>query len=154
MEQYFHKVKTSDALDKALSLDTHVMLTEDPVKRVDNMTMAFSLEARVPFLDIDLVRLAARLPSSSKLSEDGGKFVLKELGRRIIPSEVIDRPKGYFPLPGLKYIQGPYLDFVKEVLSDERAKNKEIIFKRIMSILSLQILLVTLHRFKAQNFGR
>lgn len=126
VEQYFHNAPTTTALDQALRIDTEVMLTEDPVKRVDNMTMAFSLEARVPFLDIDLVRLAAKLPDESKVAPDGGKHILKEVARDIIPHEVIDRPKGYFPVPGLKYIQGDYLTFVQDVLSQPAARERGI----------------------------
>ena len=67
------------AVDKALRLDSTVMLVDDPVKRVDNMTMAWGLEARVPFLDHELVELAARIPPALKL-KDGGKGVLKDVG--------------------------------------------------------------------------
>ena len=94
------------AVDAALRLDTAVMLVDDPVKRVDNMTMAWGLEARVPFLDHDLVELAASCPPELKLAQDG-KGVLKEVGRRVIPYEVIDRPKGYFPVPGAQAPGGP-----------------------------------------------
>jgi asparagine synthase (glutamine-hydrolysing) len=45
----------------------------------------------------------------------------------VIPAEVIDRPKGYFPVPALKYIRGEYLDFVKEVLSDPRARQRAVV---------------------------
>src|SRR5690606_16973760 len=82
-------------VDKALRLDTTVMLVDDPVKRVDNMTMAFGLEGRVPFLDHQVVELAARIPAEYKVAS-GGKHVLKEAARRVVPREVIDRPKGYF----------------------------------------------------------
>src|SRR3712207_1648638 len=85
------------AVDAALRLDSEIMLVDDPVKRVDNMSMAWGLEARVPFLDHDLVELAALCPPELKLA-DGGKGILKAIGRRIIPPEVIDRPKGYFPV--------------------------------------------------------
>jgi asparagine synthase (glutamine-hydrolysing) len=78
-------------VDKALRLDTTVMLVDDPVKRVDNMTMAWGLEARVPFLDHELVELAGRIPAEHKV-RDGGKWVLKEGARKVIPSAVIDRP--------------------------------------------------------------
>ncbi|RRJ82939.1 N-acetylglutaminylglutamine amidotransferase [Aestuariirhabdus litorea] len=113
------------AIDKALHLDTTVMLVEDPVKRVDNMTMAWGLEARVPFLDHELVELAARVPADLKV-RDGGKWVLKEAARQVIPSAVIDRPKGYFPVPALKYIQGPYLDYVKDALNSQRCRERGI----------------------------
>ncbi len=85
-------------VDRALRLDTQVMLVDDPVKRVDNMTMAHGLEARVPFLDHELVELAASCPAELKLAHDG-KGVLKDAARSVLPAEVIDRPKGYFPFP-------------------------------------------------------
>ena len=105
------------AVDKALRLDSTVMLVDDPVKRVDNMTMAWGLEARTPFLDYRLVELSARIPGRFKLP-DGGKQVLKEAARQVIPAEVIDRPKGYFPVPGLKHLQGDTLGWVRELLVD------------------------------------
>lgn len=113
------------AIDRALRLDTQVMLVDDPVKRVDNMTMAWGLEARVPFLDHELVELAARIPAEWKL-KDGGKYILKEVARDVIPREVIDRPKGYFPVPALKYLKGDYLKFVKDILSDQRARQRGV----------------------------
>ena len=110
-------------VDRALRLDTNVMLVDDPVKRVDNMTMAWGLEARVPFLDHELVELAARIPPEEKL-RDGGKGILKDVARKIIPSEVIDRKKGYFPVPQLKYIAGPYLDMLRDALSSQKARER------------------------------
>lgn len=108
-------------IDKALRLDTTVMLVDDPVKRVDNMTMAWGLEARVPFLDHELVELAARIPPEHKIAR-GGKGILKDVARRIVPAEVIDRKKGYFPVPQLKYISGPYLDMVRGALEAPAAR--------------------------------
>jgi asparagine synthase (glutamine-hydrolysing) len=103
------------AVDKALRIDQLIMLVDDPVKRVDNMTMAWGLEARVPFLDHELVELAARIPAEHKLCDDG-KCVLKAVGRRVIPSSVIDRPKGYFPVPALKYPRGEVLDMMRDAV--------------------------------------
>ena len=102
-------------LDAALRLDTRVMLVDDPVKRVDNMTMAWGLEARVPFLDHELVELAAHCPPGLKLA-DGGKGVLKAAARGLVPDEVIDRPKGYFPVPAIRYLHGPFLERVRDAL--------------------------------------
>jgi len=110
-------------VDRALRIDTMVMLADDPVKRVDNMTMAWGLEARVPFLDHKLVELAARIPPDEKL-KDGGKGVLKDVARTVLPSEVIDRPKGYFPVPALKYIQGPVYEMVRDVMHSRRARER------------------------------
>ncbi len=122
---HFAQTGAEQAIDKALRLDSNIMLVDDPVKRVDNMTMAWGLEARVPFLDHELVELAARVPAQFKVPE-GGKYVLKEAARQVIPAAVIDRPKGYFPVPALKYIQGEYLDFVQDILNQPQAQNREL----------------------------
>src|SRR4051812_37298459 len=111
------------AVDAALRLDSEIMLVDDPVKRVDNMSMAWGLEARVPFLDHDLVELAAMCPPELKLA-DGGKGVLKAIGRRIIPAEVIDRPKGYFPVPAITHLEGKVLDMVRDALCGQAARDR------------------------------
>ena len=123
VDEFFSAVRSGSAIDKVLELDTKIMLVDDPVKRVDNMSMAFGLEARVPFLDHDLVELAARIPARLKVG-GGGKYVLKEAARKFVPSEVIDRPKGYFPVPALRYLRGPFLDFVRDIFSQSAAKNR------------------------------
>ncbi|MEW5423841.1 N-acetylglutaminylglutamine amidotransferase [Amorphus sp. 3PC139-8] len=128
VRDHFGLPGASDPVDKALRIDSTVMLVEDPVKRVDSMTMAWGLEARVPFLDHELVELAARIPPDHKL-RDGGKGILKDVARMVVPSEVIDRKKGYFPVPALKYISGPTLDLCKDVLSSDRAKERGL-FRR------------------------
>jgi asparagine synthase (glutamine-hydrolysing) len=110
-------------VDRALRMDTNVMLVDDPVKRVDSMTMAWGLEARVPFLDHELVELAARIPPEEKLKQNG-KGVLKDVARMVVPSEVIDRKKGYFPVPQLKYVDGPYLDLVRDALTSQAARER------------------------------
>jgi asparagine synthase (glutamine-hydrolysing) len=121
--QHLAQPGASDAIDRVLRLDAEVMLVDDPVKRVDNMAMSRSLEARVPFLDHDLVELAATCPPELKLAH-GGKGVLKEAARRVIPAEVIDRPKGYFPVPALSHLEGAALDLVAESLRDPEARSR------------------------------
>ncbi len=121
-------------VDRALRLDSRIMLVDDPVKRVDNMTMAHGLEARVPFLDHELVELAASIPPEQKL-RDEGKGILKDVARRLIPSEVIDRPKGYFPVPALKYLDGPYLDMVRDALTGSAARGRGLFRKDYLETL-------------------
>ena len=120
---HFARAGADTATDRALRLDSTVMLVEDPVKRVDNMTMAWGLEARVPFLDHELVELAATCPPELKTAQ-GGKGVLKGAARRVIPDSVIDRPKGYFPVPALKHLEGPYFDKVRDALHAPAAKER------------------------------
>ncbi len=111
------------AVDAALRLDTQVMLVDDPVKRVDTMTMAWGLEARVPFLDHDFVELAASCPAELKLAS-GGKGVLKDASRALLPAEVIDRTKGYFPVPGIRHLHGDVLDMVRDALTNDASRTR------------------------------
>jgi len=112
-------------LDAVLQLDTHLLMADDPVKRVDSMTMAWGVEARVPFLDQDLVALAARCPPELKAS-DGGKAILKAIARRMLPAEVIDRPKGYFPVPQLRHLDEPIVTMIRDVLYSPQAKERQL----------------------------
>ncbi|MGV0792675.1 N-acetylglutaminylglutamine amidotransferase [Mycolicibacterium sp. XJ1819] len=123
VRQHFAAAGADTGIDRALRLDTTVMLVDDPVKRVDNMTMAWGLEGRVPFLDHDLVELAATCPPELKIAHDG-KGVLKQAARRVIPADVIDRPKGYFPVPALTHLEGPYLDLIRDALYSPAAKER------------------------------
>ncbi|MBB4863999.1 asparagine synthase (glutamine-hydrolyzing) [Pseudomonas nitritireducens] len=135
VREHFAQPGAEDPVDKALRLDSTIMLVDDPVKRVDNMTMAWGLEARVPFLDYRVAELSARIPSRFKLG-DGGKQVLKAAARKVIPSEVIDRPKGYFPVPGLKHLQGNTRAWVSELLLDpsqDRGLFETAMFDRLLS---------------------
>jgi asparagine synthase (glutamine-hydrolysing) len=124
-ERHFAGPGAQDAVDRALRLDTEIMLVDDPVKRVDNMTMAWGLEARTPFLDHELVELAGACPPELKLAH-GGKGVLKTAARRVIPDAVIDRPKGYFPVPALSTLEGATLELVGDALSEEAVRRRGI----------------------------
>lgn len=115
-----------DYLDKVLRMDTTTLIVDDPVKRVDNMTMAWGLEARVPFLDHKLVELAAQMPAQYKIGKQGGKHMLKTIARGKIPDAVIDRPKGYFPMPALKYVRGEFLDMMTDVLTSQRCRERGV----------------------------
>jgi asparagine synthase (glutamine-hydrolysing) len=119
----FGRPGAATAVDAALRNDTTVMLVDDPVKRVDNMTMAWGLEARVPFLDHEVVELAGRIPPELKLAH-GGKGILKSASRGIVPDEVIDRTKGYFPVPAIRQLAGPYLDLARQALLDPVAATR------------------------------
>ncbi len=108
----------TEFLDQVWRLDATTLIVDDPVKRVDNMPMSWGLEVRTPFLDHELVELAARMPPELKLKE-GGKFPLKAISRGLIPDSVIDRPKGYFPVPALRYVRGPFLELMRGILMSD-----------------------------------
>ncbi|MEQ1663266.1 MAG: N-acetylglutaminylglutamine amidotransferase [Thiobacillus sp.] len=112
-----------DFIDQVLRMDTTMLITDDPVKRVDNMTMAWGLEARVPFLDHQLVELAASMPPELKLASEG-KHVLKSIARGLVPDAVIDRKKGYFPMPALKFVRGEFLGFMQDILNSQACRER------------------------------
>jgi len=82
----------------------------------------------VPFLDRQVVELAARMPPELKLAS-GGKHILKLIARGRLPDAVIDRKKGYFPMPALKYVRGDFLEFMRAIL-DSRACRERGLFRR------------------------
>ncbi len=112
------KPRADTFLDQVWRLDVTTLIVDDPVKRVDNMPMAWGLEVRVPFLDHELVEFAARMPPELKLKE-GGKHPLKAISRGMIPDAVIDRSKGYFPVPALKHVRGPFLELMRGILQSD-----------------------------------
>ena len=146
VKHYLEKPLADEYIDSVLRMDTTMLVTDDPVKRVDNMTMAWGLEARVPFLDHELVELAASMPPELKLGGrstdahvrfDGkasaqtvagghGKHILKAIARGRIPDAVIDRPKGYFPVPALKYVRGEFLGFMQDILHSDACLQRNI----------------------------
>jgi asparagine synthase (glutamine-hydrolysing) len=125
VERHFAAPGARTPLDRALRIDSEVMLVDDPVKRVDNMTMAWGLEARTPFLDHELVELAAGCPAELKLVH-GGKGILKRISRGLLPDAVIDRPKGYFPVPALSHLDGDVLALVCDALTPERVERRAV----------------------------
>jgi asparagine synthase (glutamine-hydrolysing) len=128
LDRHFGAAGADDPVDRALRLDTEIMLVDDPVKRVDNMTMAWGLEARTPFLDHELVELAAACPPELKLAA-GGKGVLKAAARSLVPDPVIDRPKGYFPVPALSTLEGDTLELIRETMEAPAAQARGL-FRR------------------------
>ena len=119
---------TDDFICAVLHMDVTTLMVDDPVKRVDNMTMAHGLEARVPFLDHDLVELAMRLPAGYKLGS-GGKHILKKIASSLLPPKVIDREKGYFPVPALKYVRTGFRQFMHDILHSDACIRRGI-FRR------------------------
>jgi asparagine synthase (glutamine-hydrolysing) len=112
-------------MDAVFRLDLTQLIVDDPVKRLDNMSMAWGLEARVPFLDENFVDLCMQIPPDLKLKAEG-KYPLKTIARGLIPDEIIDRSKGYFPVPVLRYIQGPYFNFMCEILNSNTCRQRNL----------------------------
>ena len=134
INEEFSRAGAETFLDKVLRMDITSLIVDDPVKRVDNMTMAWGLEARVPFMDYQLVEHALSIPEHLKLKE-GGKGPLKYLARGRIPNSIIDRKKGYFPMPALKYVQGDFLTFMSDILNSTACVNRGIFDRKYVKKL-------------------
>ncbi len=102
------------ALDRMLDTDQRLWLPDDLLMKMDKMSMAASVEARVPLLDHPLVEWSARLPDRFKVRGMEGKVLLKRLARRWLPVEVVDRPKVGFTVPLSPWFRGP----LRELLAD------------------------------------
>lgn len=116
LEKEFLKPGAKTFMDKVFRTDITRLIVDDPIKRVDNMTMAWGLEARVPFMDFKLVEWALQMPADLKMRENG-KYPLKQIAKGLLPDSIIHRKKFYFPVPALKYIQGESLDFMSDTLN-------------------------------------
>ena len=132
LSKEFLKPGADSFIDKVFRTDMTRLIVDDPVKRVDNMTMAWGLEARVPFMDTELVEWALKIPPSLKMREEG-KYPLKKIARELLPSSVIDRKKGYFPMPALKYVQGEFLEFMSDILLSSSCRNRGVFDQRYIN---------------------
>jgi len=103
-------------LDRMLDVDLRVWLPDDLLMKMDKMSMAASVEARVPLLDHPLVEWAATLPPHLKVRGFSGKRLLKRLARRLVPREVVDRRKVGFTVPLSPWFRGPLRDLLTDTL--------------------------------------
>ena len=116
-------------LDKLLRFDISHLIVDDPIKRVDSMTMAWGLETRVPFLDQELIELVCSVSSIDKI-KNNGKYYLKKLAMNYLAPEVINRKKFHFPVPPLKILDGKILDFARETLCSKECKDRSILCQK------------------------
>ena len=115
---------SDEPLDRMLYADLHTWLVDDLLIKGDRMSMASSIEARVPFLDHPLVEYAASLPPAFKARGASTKILLKKLAERYIPRETIYRRKVGFTVPISPWFQGPLKNFVRETLLGGRALSR------------------------------
>jgi asparagine synthase (glutamine-hydrolysing) len=126
--------KDLSILDKVFRLELSTFIIDDPVKRVDNMTMSHALESRVPFLDIELIKFMLSVKGKNKINKSS-KYYLKRLAERYLKKEVIYRDKFYFPVPPLKVIKDKFYKYCKDILSSEAAMQRGIYKKEYINKL-------------------
>jgi asparagine synthase (glutamine-hydrolysing) len=104
------------ALERVLYFDQTSWLPDNLLERGDRITMAASIEARMPFMDIELARLMARLPDRWRIRGLTQKFILRRAMRSVLPSAVLARPKVGFRVPINEWFRGPMRGFVRELI--------------------------------------
>lgn len=115
-------VDRNDLLAQLLAIDTRIGLESDMLVKADRMTMAVSLEGRVPLLDHPLVELVARIPSRLKMKRQQKKFLLRKAMEDRLPHETLHGPKQGFNVPIPSWIVGPLRERVHDTLAPDRIR--------------------------------
>lgn len=124
LETAFKRAKNGDEIHRMFQVDLQTQLPDDLLMLTDKMTMATSLECRVPLLDYDLVDLAARMPSSMKIHGRQLKYILKKSLGSLLPDEILHRPKRGFGAPMGAWFKQELKPLIKQVLSKEAIKSR------------------------------
>ena len=132
--KWLAKTDASEPLDQLLYVDTKTYLHELLMKQ-DQMSMAASIESRVPFLDHKLVEFSARLPREMKLRGNTTKWILREAMKGILPPEILDRPKMGFPVPVGNWFRGEFKHIVDEYVLSPRAVERGIFDEKFVRSL-------------------
>jgi asparagine synthase (glutamine-hydrolysing) len=120
----FERLPAATSLHRMTYADIKSWLPDDLLLKADKMTMAASLELRVPFLDHKVVEFATNLPDGFRRRGREGKILLKKLMESRLPPEIVYRQKQGFPVPIASWFRGPLYDRVAEVLLDERSRRR------------------------------
>jgi len=127
--------KEADVLSQMLYFDTKTWLVDDLLIKADRMSMASSLELRVPFLDYRLVEFAAKMPSKYKINNGQGKYILKKMMEGLLPDEIIYRKKMGFPTPLKMMFQGALKDYSSDLLLASKSKITQYFERNVVAQL-------------------
>ena len=125
----------SDRLSRWQRFDLSTTLADEMLAKVDKATMAWGLEARTPMLDYRLVKYVINLPSQYKIRGDQGKYILKRVGERYLPQDVLYRRKQGFNVPLAHWFRGALKGFLDDILSEEELQAQGIIQSGIVQHL-------------------
>lgn len=118
---------SDDPAAQMMAYDARTYLPDDILCKVDRAAMAIGLETRVPFLDPEVVEIAARTPTHMKIRNGQGKWVLRQILYNHVPRELIERPKTGFAVPLGEWLRGPLREWADELLSESALKTDGLI---------------------------
>jgi len=122
--EYWEK-SSGEMLQRLLYTDIKTYLVELLMKQ-DNMSMAASIESRVPFLDHLLLEFATNIPQNLQLGGFAGKRILKKAVEDLLPHSILYRPKLGFPTPWSRWLAGPQLDVIRKLLLEPRSTERQL----------------------------
>jgi asparagine synthase (glutamine-hydrolysing) len=139
LNAYFHElsrnVKTNAPLDSLLYIDSKTYLPGDILTKVDRMSMAVSLEARVPLLDHKLIEFVTRIPASMKLAGIETKHLFKQVISDLVPAEIVNRPKQGFGVPIQQWINQQLRERIRDTLNDPRSLERGYVTREYVALL-------------------
>jgi len=133
--EYAAAVKTGDPLDQLLNIDSKTYLPGDILTKVDRMSMAVSLEARVPLLDHKLIEFVMRIPASMKMSGLQTKYIFKKAVEDLVPEEILNRPKQGFGMPIEEWINQQLRDQIRDTLHGFRSRQRDYVNPDYVDVL-------------------
>lgn len=135
VEPYYEKTKEKDATIKMQTVDINMWLVGDILQKSDKMSMANSLEVRVPFLDKEVAELATKIPTKYKLSNGTTKYALRKAAMDVLPKKWSEKKKLGFPVPIRVWIkEDKYYNLIKDIFTNETAE-KYFNTKRLIKLL-------------------
>ncbi len=137
-QQQLDQCDAREPLDRMLYVDSKLWLPDFLLLRGDKLTMANSLEARIPLLDHKLVEFAGRLPTHYKLHKGDRKYLLKRVAERMIPSEIIHRKKQGFPIPIDRWLRNEARPLMRDMLSGDSLRSRGLFNPEYVERLMLQ----------------
>ena len=136
--EFAARVRNGNSIDRLLYLDSKTYLPGDILTKVDRMSMAVSLEARVPLLDHVLIEFVGRMPSSWKMRGLESKFIFKEAVKGLVPDEILNRPKQGFGVPIAAWINDQLRERIDDTLSDPRTRQRGFIRPEYVDVLRVE----------------
>lgn len=134
-ERYRRWATRDDALSRMLAGDVDGWLPDNLLERGDRMSMAASVELRPPFLDVDVVDLAFSLPARTKIRSGTGKWVVRQLARQLLPSDIVNRPKAGFRVPLDAWFRAGLRDMARDRLTSRDSLTAELFDARLVQRL-------------------